>query len=212
MLNLIFYFNKVTQLFATCLHLFTKPSKIFRQLVDKCLTGDRSAQSALYHSLAEQMYAVCIRLSRSRHEADDILQEGFIKMFSSLHQYGDLGSFEGWVRKIMVNTALQRYRSQAARHTILNLSSVSDYIADENEDIVSNLAAKELEVLIQELPTAYRMVFNLYVFEGYQHKEIAEMLNISEGTSKSNLHDARKWLREKLVKAKKKETIKGLYL
>jgi len=157
------------------------------------------------------MYAVCIRFSRTRHEADDILQEGFIKMFSSLHQYGDTGSFEGWVRKIMVNTALQRYRSQAARHTYFTLDNVSEYIADDNEDIISNLAAKELEGLIQKLPTAYRMVFNLYVFEGYQHKEIAEMLNITEGTSKSNLHDARKWLREKLVKAKKKEKAKGLY-
>lgn len=202
-----------TQLSAFDLHLkHLKSSTILRPLVDKCLRVDRSAQSALYHALAEQMYAVCIRFSRSRHEAEEILQEGFIKMFTCLHQYGGTGSFEGWVRKIMVNTALRRYRSQASRYPVLNIDFVSEHIATNNDDIISNLTAKELQVLIQELPTAYRMVFNLYVFEGYQHKEIAEMLNISEGTSKSNLHDARKWLKGKLVKKKNTEKVKGLHL
>ncbi len=133
-------------------------------------------------------------------------------MFSSLHQFGDTGSFEGWVRKIMVNTALQRYRSMMARPTIFNPIDAFAQIADEQEDVVSTLTAKELEGLIQQLPTAYRMVFNLYVFEGYQHKEIADILNISEGTSKSNLHDARKWLKAKLVKANKREAVNRVYL
>ena len=158
------------------------------------------------------MYVVCLRFCRSRHEAEEILQEGFIKMFAALHQYRDTGSFEGWVRKIMVNTALQRYRSQSAMHAVVSLDLAPLDHLREKEDIVSSLNAKELLKLVQELPAAYRMVFNLYVFEGYQHKEIADLLDISEGTSKSNLHDARRWLKEKISRETNAEKVKTLYL
>jgi len=158
------------------------------------------------------MYVVCLRFCRSRHEAEEILQEGFIKMFAALHQYRDTGSFEGWVRKIMVNTALQRYRSQSAMHAVVSLDLAPLDHLQEKEDIVSSLNAKELLALVQELPAAYRMVFNLYVFEGYQHKEIADLLDISEGTSKSNLHDARRWLKEKISRETNAEKVKTFYL
>lgn len=158
------------------------------------------------------MYTVCLRFCRSRHEAEEILQEGFIKVFSALHQYRDTGSFEGWVRKIMVNTALQRYRSQSALHAVVSLELAQTNTLSENEEVISGLSAKELLALIQELPSAYRMVFNLYVFEGYHHKEIAVMLDISEGTSKSNLHDARRWLKEKITRQNSSDKIKSLYL
>jgi len=158
------------------------------------------------------MYTVCLRLCRSTHEAEEVLQEGFIKMFTALNQYRDNGSFEGWVRKIMVNTALQRYRSQSALHAVVSLESTPLNHLHEKEEITAALGAKELLSLVRELPATYRMVFNLFVFEGYQHREIAAMLDISEGTSKSNLHDARRWLKEKINRETSAEHIKSLYL
>lgn len=152
-----------------------------------------------------------MRYSRSAHEAEEILQEGFIKVFSALHQYRDEGSFEGWVRKIIVNTALQRYRKRSSLHAIVSLEFTENHSTADDEDVVGHLTAKELLGMVQELPPAYRMVFNLYVFEGYQHKEIAAMLDISEGTSKSNLHDARRWLRDKIMRQEKKDNLKKLY-
>lgn len=184
---------------------------IFKQTIANCLKGNRSSQNALYHALADNMYAVCLRFSRSRHEAEEILQEGFIKVFASLHQYRDEGSFEGWVRKIIVNTALQRYRSRNALHAVISLELIQNEETADDEDVVAHLGNKELLALVQELPAAYRMVFNLYVFEGYRHKEIAAMLDISEGTSKSNLHDARRCLKEKITAAAKTEKAKRLY-
>jgi len=152
-----------------------------------------------------------MRFSRSGHEAEEILQEGFIRVFSSLHKYREEGSFEGWVRKIMVNTALQRYRKRSSLHAVVSLELTHNEAVSDEEDVVAHLGAKELLNLVQELPPAYRMVFNLYVFEGYQHKEIASMLDISEGTSKSNLHDARHWLRDRIVREGKTGNLKKLY-
>ncbi|MDQ6609788.1 MAG: sigma-70 family RNA polymerase sigma factor, partial [Bacteroidota bacterium] len=150
----------------------------------------------MYHSYAEKLFGVCLRYSRSRHDAEEILQEGFIKVFASLHQYKSEGSFEGWIRKIIVNTALQRYRRPPILHPFIGTEqSASGQIVDETEGAESALSAKELLQIVQSLPTTYRLVFNLYVFEGYKHKEIAQLLHISEGTSKSNLYDARQWLK-----------------
>ena len=146
------------------------------------------------------MFTVCLRYAKDRHEAEEILQEGFIKVFSSLHQYRGDGSLEGWIRRVMVTTALQRLRSRTPLHVVLSVDVDAQGEPADNERIESNLNAKELLSLVQALPTVYRAVFNLYVFEGYKHKEIAEALNISEGTSKSNLYDARQWLQEKIKK------------
>lgn len=142
------------------------------------------------------MFTVCLRYGTDRHEAEEILQEGFIKVFSSLHQFRSEGSLEGWIRRVMVTTALQRLRSRAPLHAVLPEESGQ---AVEAEAIESNLGAKELLALVQSLPAMYRTVFNLYVFEGYQHREIAAMLHISEGTSKSNLFDARRWLKQRIL-------------
>ena len=158
-------------------------------LIEGCIKGDRQSQSKLYAMLMQKMFVVCLRYSKNREEAEEILQEGFIKVFEFIHQYKFAGSFEGWVRKIMVNCALQKYRSKKM-HAVVDI----DIAAIENignENIISQLGTKELLKMVQLLPPSYRMVFNLYVFEGMKHREIAAHLKISEGTSKSNLSDAR---------------------
>lgn len=152
----------------------------------------------MYRLFAPRLFTVCLRYGKDRHEAEEILQEGFIKVFSSLHQYRAEGSLEGWLRRIIVTTALQRLRSRTPLHAVLSVEGSTHNEVAEGETIESNLSAKELLALVQTLPVMYRTVFNLYVFEGYQHKEIAELLHISEGTSKSNLYDARQWLKGKI--------------
>jgi RNA polymerase sigma-70 factor (ECF subfamily) len=146
----------------------------------------------LYEALSPQMFVVCMRYARNREEAEELLQEAFMRVFDHIHQYKFTGSFEGWVRKIMVNCALSKYRGKSHLHAVasVDISSSNIEYAD-NEDILSKISVKELIKMVQQLPPAYRMVFNLYVFEGMKHREIAVHLNISEGTSKSNLSDAR---------------------
>ena len=169
------------------------------QLIQFCIKGERHSQSRLYALLAPKMFVVCLRYARNREEAEETLQEGFMKVFENLQQFKFAGSFEGWVRKIMVNCALQKYRSKSQLHAVVNIDDVkTEYSGSEN--ISSQLGTKELLKMVQLLPTAYRMVFNLYVFEGMKHREIAEMLGISEGTSKSNLSDARAILQKAVFK------------
>ena len=162
-----------------------------RNLIEGCLRGERHAQSSLYNLLSKKMFVVCLRYSKNREEAEEILQEGFMKVFQFIHQYKNTGSFEGWVRKIMMNCALQRYRSKSDLHAVINIDLVKEENLANDENAFSKIGAKELLLMVQRLSPAYRMVFNLYVFEGLKHREIAELLNISEGTSKSNLSDAR---------------------
>jgi RNA polymerase sigma factor (sigma-70 family) len=158
-------------------------------LIEGCIKGDRQSQSKLYAMLMQKMFVVCLRYSKNREEAEEILQEGFIKVFEFIHQYKFSGSFEGWVRKIMVNCALQKYRSKKL-HAVVDIDPATiENIG--NENIISQIGTKELLKMVQLLPPSYRMVFNLYVFEGMKHREIASHLKISEGTSKSNLSDAR---------------------
>jgi len=174
---------------------------VINQVIYNAIQGDRYAQSKLYHLFAPGMFVVCQRYAQSKEDAEDILQDGFIKIFQNLQQYRSNGSFEGWVRKIMINCALQKYRSQTHLHII---STGENY---ENsyffyEDITSRIEVKELINLVQQLPTAYRMVFNLFVFEGMKHKEIALKLGITEGTSKSNLFDARAILQKAVTRSR----------
>jgi RNA polymerase sigma-70 factor (ECF subfamily) len=149
--------------------------------------------------LAPKMFVVCLRYSKNREEAEEVLQEGFLKVFQFLHQFKGEGSLEGWVRKIMVNCALQKIRSRAQLAPVLNIESYDNELPL-MDNIEGRLNSKELLQLVMTLPPAYKMVFNLYVFEGYKHREIADMLGISEGTSKSNLSDARVLLKKKLTK------------
>ncbi|GET26703.1 DNA-directed RNA polymerase sigma-70 factor [Prolixibacter sp. NT017] len=142
------------------------------------------------------MYGVCLRYSKDATEAEDNLQEGFIRVFTKIDQFQFKGSFEGWMRRIMVNTSLEKFRKQN------NLYPVEDITLYEgkqlSEDLLAQINANELLKLVQELPARYRMVFNLYAIEGFSHKEIGEMMGISEGTSKSNLSRARVILQKKV--------------
>jgi RNA polymerase sigma factor (sigma-70 family) len=169
------------------------------QLIYECCKGNRQSQSRMYGLLAPRMFVVCQRYSKTREEAEEILQEGFVKMFEHLQQYKFAGSFEGWVRKIMVNCALQKFRKKSQLHAVVNIEEVNREYGDA-ENISAQLSAKELLLLVQQLPPAYQMVFNLYVFEGMKHREIAALLGISEGTSKSNLSDARAILQKAVIK------------
>ncbi len=164
-------------------------------LLEGCLKNERFSQLQLYKLLAPKMYVVCQRYVATKEDAEEILQEGFIRVFGCLHQYKNEGVFEGWVRKIMVNCALQKIRSKPILYAIphSNIDEV-DFVAPENASTA--ISTKELLGMINNLSPNYRMVFNLYVFEGMKHKEIAELLNIAEGTSKSNLSDARKILQK----------------
>jgi RNA polymerase sigma factor (sigma-70 family) len=167
-------------------------------LIKGCAAGDRAFQTKLYNLHAPKMLGVCLRYARNKEEAEEILQEGFLRVFTYINTFKGNGSFEGWIRKIMVNAALFRYRNKSSLQPVIRLDA-SGHDAIDGADISSNLDAKELLSLVQTLPAGYRIVFNLYVFEGYKHREIAEALGISEGTSKSNLSDARTFLQKKLL-------------
>ena len=167
-------------------------------LVKGCIVGERPSQAKLYNLYASKMFAVCMRYAKSREEAEEIMQEGFMRVFTYIKQFKGIGSLEGWIRKIMVNCALLRYQKKIHLAPVFELNTEQCNTADD-ADIISNINAKELLKLIQTLTPAYRMVFNLYVFEGMKHREIAEVLGISEGTSKSNLSDARTVLQKALL-------------
>jgi RNA polymerase sigma factor (sigma-70 family) len=170
------------------------------ELVKGCLEGAPAYQRALYKRYAAKMLTVCLRFAKRREEAEDILQEGFITVFEKLKQFKMQGSFEGWVRRIMVNKAIENYRKASKVFPIIDIEDVEDNFVT-NESISSNIAAKELMEMIHELPPTYKMVFNLYAFEGMTHKEIADNLGIAEGTSKSNLSDARTLLKKKVARS-----------
>lgn len=143
------------------------------------------------------MLAVCLRYCKNKEEAEDVLQEGFLRAFKYLDRYRNEGAFEGWLRKIMVNCALRKYGQLAKQQPVLGLEGFEDTNASMPE-VYSDMGSRALLALVQQLPPACRMVFNLYVFEGLKHREIADMLGISEGTSKSNLSDARTLLKQQL--------------
>jgi RNA polymerase sigma-70 factor (ECF subfamily) len=145
-----------------------------------------------------KMFGTCLRYAGNYEDAQDILQEGFIKVFEKINQFAYKGAFEGWIRRIMVNTALEKYRVHY-RHMITEENAAMP-ATEEAEDITAEMEARELVNIIQELTPRYRVVFNMYALDGYSHKEISEMLNISEGTSKSNLSRARTILQEKVNK------------
>lgn len=154
-------------------------------LIKGCLSGSRKMQEALYTRFASKMYAVCLRYSKNADDAQDLLQEGFIKIYKNLEKYRGDGSFEGWVRRIFVNTSIEHLRKTV---NINQLSETHENTIEDSEwNALDNFAEKDIIKMVQELSPGYRQVFNMYVVEGYSHKEIADMLGISEGTSKSQL-------------------------
>ena len=167
------------------------------KLIQSCREGDRAAQKVLYERLAPRMFPVCIRYIGDREMAQDVLQEGFITLFTHLESYKGEGSFEGWARKIFITTALMELRRKDA----LKMSDELDVVRGMKTDTVSqlqNIGYKDLMKLITTLPAGFRTVFNLHVVEGYSHKDISEMLGISETTSRTQLSRARAWLQNKI--------------
>ncbi|MFD2551618.1 RNA polymerase sigma factor [Bizionia sediminis] len=166
----------------------------FKQLIQKCSNNDTQAQSELYQLFSGKLFSVCLKYSRNYAEAEDNLQDAFLTIFSKISQFKNKGSFEGWLKRIVINTALQRYRGQGV-FEIINEDFIEDDTVELDDDAIS---LDFLLKLIQALPDRYRLVFNMYVLDGFSHKEIAELLHITEGTSKSNLARARKILKEKI--------------
>ena len=173
------------------------------QLIHKCKNNDRDAQAQLYNLYAKKLYATSLKYSRNRLEAEDNLQDSFMVIFEKISQYTFKGSFEGWLRRVTVNTVLQKYRSKGVfeviNERVLEEKPVTVYEEDVSLDFLLSI--------VQELPDRYRLVFNLYVLDDYSHQEIAEMLGISQGTSKSNLARARMILKTKVETFKKKIAI-----
>ena len=165
--------------------------------IKSCIRGERLAQKQLYDRFRGRMFVVCLRYSNSREDAEDILQEGFVKVFRDLHQYSGMGSLEGWIRKVFVNTALQHLQKQKKLLPTVDLEYID--LPDESQLILpEEPVTKNLIQILQQLPPGFRMVFNLYVLEGYSHPEIAEILDISVGTSKSQLLRAKAYFRKML--------------
>ena len=169
------------------------------QLIDSCIKGNRASQKALYDLLAARMFSVCMRYVGDRDLAQDVLQDGFVTLFTHLESYKGEGSFEGWARKIFVTTALMSLRKKDALKMSDDLE-VARGLKAETENQIQSLGYKELMSLIMELPPGFRTVFNLYVLEGYSHKEIGDMLGISETTSRTQLSRARLWLQNRIKK------------
>ena len=167
------------------------------QLIKSCIKGDRGSQKALYDRLAPRMFPVCIRYVGDRMLAEDILQDGFITLFSKLDSYKGEGSFEGWARRIFVTTALMSLRKKDALKISDELETVRGMKAETTSQI-QTMGYKELMELIMSLTSGFRTVFNMYAIEGYSHKEIADMLGITETTSRTQLSRARIWLQSRI--------------
>jgi RNA polymerase sigma factor (sigma-70 family) len=170
-----------------------------KEMVEGCLRGEARAQKLLFERYYGKMLAVCQRYSKSRDEARDILQEGFVKVFQKLGQFSFSSPFEAWVRRIMVNTAIDFYRKSATEPYMSDIDVAGDVL--EQQDVISDMGYAELLACLQQLPAGYKIVFNMYVIEGFSHKEIAETLQVTEGTSKSQLAKARGYL-QKLINKK----------
>lgn len=177
-----------------------------KSLIEELKKNNRKAQESFYRFFAPKMFGVCLRFSVDNTEAEDIMQEGFIRVFRYIKDYRGDGSLEGWVRRTMVNTAINHYKRRIKRSFTKPIEHAG-LAAGFNANIIEQMSANELLELIKRLPTGYRTVFNLNVIEGYTHKEIGEMLGISENTSKSQLSRARASLQKKLEKLKHKENI-----
>jgi RNA polymerase sigma factor (sigma-70 family) len=163
-------------------------------LIEGCIRGDRKMQYELYERFAPKMFGVCLRYASNNEEAEDILQEGFIKVFKKIGSYRSEGSFEGWIRRIFVNTAIEHFRRKTHLQPITEKEEST--VEGKYLSVLDTLAEKDIVQLVQQLSPGYRTVFNMYVIEGYSHKQIAEELGISEGTSKSQLSRAKQILQE----------------
>jgi len=167
-------------------------------LIKGCIRGKRTAQKELYDKYARKMFGICLRYSKDYHHAEDLLQEGFVKVYRNIGKFRGDGSFEGWLRRIFVNTAIEHFRKATHLYPINEV--VHHPVNVISSGVMEHLAEEDLLALIQQLSPGYRTVFNLYAIEGYSHKEVAEMLGITEGTSKSQLARARYILQKAVLK------------
>ncbi|MBI9036488.1 MAG: RNA polymerase sigma factor [Bacteroidales bacterium] len=168
------------------------------EIIKGCISGKRKAQKKLYDLFSDDLFGICLYYSKNRDEAEDVLHEGFMKVYNNISTFKHKSSLFSWMKKIIINTALERYRKQ---YYLTPVTDLSENIEDiDRENVINHLSSKDLIKLIQDLSPKYRMVFNMYAIEGYSHKEISKKLNISEGTSKSNLSRARAILQNKVRK------------
>jgi RNA polymerase sigma factor (sigma-70 family) len=162
-------------------------------IIKQCQKGEAKAQEILYKFFGPKLFAICLKYAPSYEDAQDNFQDGFLHLFNKINQFQFKGSFEGWAKRLMINHVLQQYRKVSHLEIVKEIPDIIETV-----EIDEPLELQDLLQLIQELPTQYRIVFNLYVLDNYSHKEISEMLGISEGTSKSNLSRAKKILKEKI--------------
>jgi len=168
-----------------------------QQLIEGCRKGNRKAQKELYETYSRKMMGVCLRYISDRETAKDLLQEGFVKVFTSLDSYSGLGSFEGWMRKIFVNSALEYLRKSDVLRDSTDLENTAELVQPD-ASVISSMSAAELMGLVNDLPTGFRTVFNLFAIEGYSHREIGEILQITESTSRSQYTRAKQLLQRKI--------------
>jgi RNA polymerase sigma-70 factor (ECF subfamily) len=166
-------------------------------LINGCLKKDRKMQEMLYLRFSPRMYAVCLRYCNDAEDAQDLLQDGFVKIFKSLDKFRGEGSFEGWMRRIFVNTSIEHFRKSIKKLSVTDSNEI--IVEDPSWNALDNLAEKDIIKLIQELSPGYRQVFNMYVIEGYSHKDIGDILGINEGTSKSQLARAKGVLKKRVL-------------
>ncbi len=170
------------------------------KIIERCRKNDRKAQKELYDVYSPLLLGICIRYSKSKSEAEDVLQEGFIRIFTKMNDFSGKGSFEGWMRRIIVNTAISYYHKNKKHNENYDISEIKETQTENHEMYESPFTKEELLSVINSLPEGYKVVFNLYAIEGYKHKDIAEMLEISVNTSKSQYSRAKEKIREKLEK------------
>jgi len=168
-----------------------------QQLIEGCKKGNRKAQKELYETYSRKMMGVCLRYVNDRETARDLLQDGFVRVFTSLASYSGIGSFEGWMRKIFVNSALEYLRKSDVLRDAADLDNTAELVGP-NSSVISQMSAAELMQIVNELPTGFRTVFNLFAIEGYSHKEIGDMLQITESTSRSQYTRAKQLLQRKI--------------
>lgn len=173
----------------------------YQTLIKKCLKGDPHAQKEMFDHFSGKMYYVCLRYAHDEVEAQDMLQEGFIRLFGNLDSFKGMGSFEGWTRRIFVHTAIKYYHKMRKHNG--NVAIENAYAHEVSATVIGELGERELLDLVQSLPDGYRVVFNMYAIEGYSHKEIGEALGIKESTSRSQLVKARKMLQNQVADLQK---------
>jgi len=170
-----------------------------QDLIQACCRGERAAQQAIYERYASRLFSICLRYADDYHQAEDLLQEGFLKVFRHISAFRSEGSFEGWLRRIFVNTAIEQHRKKHHLYPLVEV--LQSDLEWQDEGVMDQLAADDLMDMVNSLSPGYRTVFNLYAIEGYNHKDIADILGISEGTSKSQLARARAILQKKVESA-----------